>query len=89
MDDKLENGKQADLEQLLEDIKVVLHDGQELLKAGMSNIRHRARAGAETTDRALKERPYQTIGLVFGLGLMLGLFAAGALSRRRSEFYVD
>jgi ElaB/YqjD/DUF883 family membrane-anchored ribosome-binding protein len=89
MDDKLENGKQADLEQLLDDIKMVLQDGQELLRSGMSNIRQRARVGAETTGRAVKERPYQTMGLVFGLGVLMGLLASSALSRRRYEIDED
>jgi ElaB/YqjD/DUF883 family membrane-anchored ribosome-binding protein len=85
MDDKVENGQQMDLEQFLEDIKVVLRDGQELLKAGMSTVRERARAGAETTSRVVKERPYQSVGVVFGLGILLGLVVSTALSRHRSE----
>jgi len=85
MAEKTENGQQVDLEQFLEDIKVVLRDGQELLKAGMGTVRMRARVGAETTDRFVKERPYQTMGVVFGMGILLGLLASTALSRRSSE----
>ena len=89
MDDKVENGQHVALEQLLEDIKVVLRDGQELLKVGMSSVRERARAGAETTDRVVKERPYQTMGLVFGVGILIGLLASTALTRHGSEIDED
>jgi ElaB/YqjD/DUF883 family membrane-anchored ribosome-binding protein len=85
MDDKVENGQQMDLEQFLEDIKVVLRDGQELLKTGVSTVRERARAGAETTNRVVRERPYQSMGVVFGLGILLGLLVSTALSRDSSE----
>jgi ElaB/YqjD/DUF883 family membrane-anchored ribosome-binding protein len=89
MDDKVENGQHVALEQLLEDIKLVLRDGQELLRAGMTNVRQRARAGCETTDRVVKERPYQTMGLVFGVGILIGLLASTTLSRHRSELDED
>ena len=61
MDDKVENGQHIALEQLLEDIKVVLRDGQELLRVGMSNVRQRARTGEGPFGRtALCRVPVQT-----------------------------
>jgi len=89
MDDKVENGQHVALEQLLADIKLVLRDGQELLRLGVSNVRERARTGAETTDRFVKERPYQTLGLAFGMGVLIGLLASSALSRHGLEFDDD
>jgi ElaB/YqjD/DUF883 family membrane-anchored ribosome-binding protein len=82
MSEKTGNGHNVDLEQFLEDIKVVVRDGQELLKAGLSTMRERARAGAETTGQVVRERPYQTMGLAFGAGVIVGLLACEVWARR-------
>lgn len=78
---KTGNGHNIDLEQFLEDIKVVVRDGEALLKAGASEFRQKAIAGAQTTERLVHERPYQAIGIAFGLGVIVGLLAAGAGTR--------
>jgi len=64
----------------LEDIKTVVRDGQELLKAGATEMKGKALYGVRTTDRAIRKSPYQTVGIVFGVGLILGLIAASSLS---------
>ena len=33
-------------------------------------------AAAKATDRCVREHPYQTIGVAFGLGLLIGVLAA-------------
>jgi ElaB/YqjD/DUF883 family membrane-anchored ribosome-binding protein len=76
---KTGNGHKVDLEQLLEDLKVVVHDGQKLLQAGMSTMKEKALSSAKTTDRAVRERPYQTVAMVFGLGVIVGLLAVGMM----------
>jgi ElaB/YqjD/DUF883 family membrane-anchored ribosome-binding protein len=43
-------------------------------------MKEKALAGARTTDRAIRQSPYQTIGIVFGLGLVVGLLASGLFS---------
>ena len=75
------NGHNVDLEQLVEDIKTVVRDGQELLKHGVTGVKERALTGAKTTDRAVRENPYQTIGILFGAGLIIGLICSGIFSR--------
>ena len=75
-----ENGHGMDLERFLEDIKAVVRDGQELLRIGMGNLTERARSGAQTTVRLAKEKPYKTVGIAFGLGILAGLLVAGAFS---------
>ena len=85
MREKTGNGHNINLEQFLEDIKVVVRDGQELLKAGLSTVKEQARVGAESTGRVARERPYQTVGIAFGLGVLVGLLASGALASRSSE----
>jgi len=72
------NGHHVDLEQFMEDIKTVVRDGQELLKAGAIGVKEKALAGARSTDHAVRANPYQTIGIVFGLGLIAGLLFSGA-----------
>jgi len=85
-------------EKLLQDLRAVVHDGEELLKAGARDLSERGVAarerlaaalevaketrlklqeqamnGARATDRAIREYPYQSIGIAFGVGLLLGI----------------
>ena len=74
-----------DLDTFLEDIKTVVRDGQELLKTGAGQVKEKALYGARTTDQAIRKSPYQTLGIIFGVGLIIGLVAAGALSGSSEE----
>jgi ElaB/YqjD/DUF883 family membrane-anchored ribosome-binding protein len=85
-------------EKLLQDLKAVVQDGEELLKAGVEDLgergmaardrlsaaleaakatrerlQERAVAGAHATDRMIREHPYQTIGIGFGVGMLIGI----------------
>jgi ElaB/YqjD/DUF883 family membrane-anchored ribosome-binding protein len=89
---------EASTEQLLQDLRAVVNDGEELLKAGMAELgergtaakeklaaalemaketqrklQERAIASARATDRAIREHPYESIGIAFGVGLLLGV----------------
>jgi ElaB/YqjD/DUF883 family membrane-anchored ribosome-binding protein len=89
---------EASTEKLLRDLQAVVHDGEELLKAGMQNLgekglaaRERLNAalevaretqkklqqhaieGAKATDKVIREHPYQSIGIAFGIGMLLGI----------------
>jgi ElaB/YqjD/DUF883 family membrane-anchored ribosome-binding protein len=77
---KTGNGHAVDLETFLDDIKTVVRDGQELLKAGAGEVKQKAIYGVQTTDRAIRKSPYQTIGIVFGVGIVVGLLASGLFS---------
>jgi ElaB/YqjD/DUF883 family membrane-anchored ribosome-binding protein len=74
------NGHNIDLEQFLDDIKTVVRDGEELLKAGVSEAKQRALTHVKTTDRAVRENPYKTLGIVFGLGVLVGVLAVGSFT---------
>jgi ElaB/YqjD/DUF883 family membrane-anchored ribosome-binding protein len=76
---KTGNGNNVNLERFLDDIKTVVHDGEELLKVGMSEVRQRALAGAQSTDLVVREHPYQSLGIAFGLGVVVGVLIAGGL----------
>jgi ElaB/YqjD/DUF883 family membrane-anchored ribosome-binding protein len=82
---KTGNGHSVNMETFLEDIKTVVRDGQELLKAGAGEVKERAISGAKTTDRAVRKNPYQTIGIVFGVGIVVGLLASGLLGGGSEE----
>lgn len=85
-------------ERLLEDLKAVVHDGEELLKAGVHDLSEqgvaarerlaaavdvaretrrklelKAREGARVADRYIRENPYQSIGMAFGIGMLIGV----------------
>jgi ElaB/YqjD/DUF883 family membrane-anchored ribosome-binding protein len=85
-------------EKLLQDLKAVVHDGEELIKAGAMDLSERgmaarerlaaalkaaketgrkleekAVAGAKATDRAIREHPYQALGIAFGVGMLIGV----------------
>jgi len=85
-------------ERLLQDLKAVVHDGEELLKAGAQELgerglaarerlaaalevaketrrrlQERAVASAQATDKLIREYPYQSIGIAFGVGMLFGI----------------
>ncbi len=91
---------EASTEKLLQDLQAVVHDGEELLRAGAQNLsergmaarerlaaalevaketqqklQERALAGAKATDKLIREHPYQSIGVAFGIGMLLGILA--------------
>jgi ElaB/YqjD/DUF883 family membrane-anchored ribosome-binding protein len=86
MQTKTENGHNVDMEQFLEDIKAVVRDGEELLRAGVTTVKSRAIDKAKQTDRVVRQYPYQSLGIVFGVGLVLGLLAVSMFSRGSDEF---
>jgi ElaB/YqjD/DUF883 family membrane-anchored ribosome-binding protein len=73
------------VENFLEDIKTVVRDGQELLRVGAQEMKGKAMYGAKLSDRAIRKSPYQTVGIVFGVGLIVGLLAASSYSRGSRE----
>jgi ElaB/YqjD/DUF883 family membrane-anchored ribosome-binding protein len=45
------------------------------LKAVMQRAQEKAVERAKAADKVIRDRPYQTIGLAFGLGLLIGILA--------------
>lgn len=45
----------------------------ESAKAACHRLEQNAVAGARATDRAIREHPYQSAGIAFGLGLLIGV----------------
>jgi ElaB/YqjD/DUF883 family membrane-anchored ribosome-binding protein len=88
-------------EQLASDLKTVVHDAEELMKAtagqaGEKVAQARSRlaaaiesakasyqraqektiAAAKATDQTIRAHPYESIGIAFGLGLLVGVLVA-------------
>ena len=42
-------------------------------KAGLSRINEKAVEGAKATDRVIRANPYQSIGVAFGIGILIGV----------------
>ncbi len=82
---KTGNGPAADLERFLEDLKVVVRDGQELLKSTATTVKEQAIARAESGRELVREHPYQALGVVFGLGVLFGIVVFGLWNRREDE----
>jgi len=85
-------------EKLLQDLRAVVQDGEELLRGYAKDLsergvaarerlaaalevaretrkklEQRAAAGARAADRVVHEYPYQSIGVAFGVGVLLGI----------------
>jgi ElaB/YqjD/DUF883 family membrane-anchored ribosome-binding protein len=85
-------------ERLVGDLKVLMRDGEELMKAmagqaGEKVAEMRSRlvaviesaratchrleektvAAAKVTDRTIREHPYESVGIAFGVGLLVGV----------------
>jgi ElaB/YqjD/DUF883 family membrane-anchored ribosome-binding protein len=45
------------------------------LKAIVQNAEQKAVERAKAADRVVRDHPYQTIGVAFGLGLLIGVLA--------------
>ncbi len=44
-------------------------------KASCQSLQEKAVEGARATDKVIREHPYQSIGIAFGLGLLVGVLA--------------
>jgi ElaB/YqjD/DUF883 family membrane-anchored ribosome-binding protein len=53
--------------------------GRETLEDLKDRAIARAKAGAKATDEAIRENPYQAVGIALGVGVLLGYF----LGRRK------
>ena len=88
-------------EQLASDLKTVVHDAEELMKATagqagekVSEARNRltaalesaketcqrleekAAAAAKATDHVIREHPYESLGIAFTVGLLIGVLVS-------------
>jgi ElaB/YqjD/DUF883 family membrane-anchored ribosome-binding protein len=50
-----------------------LADGLEAAKQSCRRLEDKAIDGAKAADKAIREHPYQSIGVAFGVGLLIGV----------------
>lgn len=54
-------------------LAVRLKDARVQLEQMESTVRAKAVEGARETDKVIREHPYETLGVAFGLGLLVGV----------------
>jgi ElaB/YqjD/DUF883 family membrane-anchored ribosome-binding protein len=52
----------------------------ESARESCSELEDKARNGARATDKLIRHNPYQTAGIAFGIGLLLGVLATARRS---------
>lgn len=90
-EESMRTGNETTPEKLMQDLNVLVRDGEELLKSGAHEARaklgqvldsakatglklkEKAAERAKATDQVIREHPYQSIGLAFGVGLLIGV----------------
>jgi|SRR5579859_1141786 len=58
-------------------LSAALDSGKEMF----GRVKEKAMDSAKATDEALREHPYQTIGIAFGLGALIGYLTSRRCSR--------
>ena len=58
-----------------------LRTALERLKARAEQVKQRAGASARATDRLIRDNPYRSLALVFGVGMIAGMI----VNRRRGD----
>ncbi len=76
----MEVTKRVDTEQ--GELRAKLEAATEKAKALCQKLQEKTAAAAKATDDAVREHPYQAIGIAFGLGVLIGVLAARS---RRGE----
>ncbi len=100
METKSAQDIEASTEKLLQDLKAVIKDGEQLLRAGARELGERSSAArerlnaalevakdtqrrfqegalstAKATNLVIREHPYESLGIAFGIGVLLGILA--------------
>lgn len=77
----------SDSEEILQDSANIASDKAQELRQRLSQavetakttcrrLEEKAVAGAKATDKVIRDHPYQTIGVAFGVGLLIGVLAS-------------
>ena len=58
------------------DVRMRLSSAIESAKATYRRLEEKAVAGAKATDKVIREHPYESLGVAFGLGLLVGVLVS-------------
>jgi ElaB/YqjD/DUF883 family membrane-anchored ribosome-binding protein len=71
--DELLQASVGQTEDKLSEVHSRLAAAVESAKASCHRFEEKAIAGAKAADRAIREHPYESLGVVFGVGILIGL----------------
>jgi ElaB/YqjD/DUF883 family membrane-anchored ribosome-binding protein len=60
----------------VKEIRGRLSDALDSAKASCEKLQDQAADAARATDRVIRRRPYESIGVAFGLGLLIGILVS-------------
>ena len=61
------------------ELRAKLEAAVEKAKAACESLQEKTTAAAKATDQAVREHPYQAVGIAFGVGVLIGLLVARCL----------
>jgi ElaB/YqjD/DUF883 family membrane-anchored ribosome-binding protein len=59
-----------------QEMRLRLSSAIDSAKATYRRLEEKAVAGAKATDRVIRDHPYESLGIAFGLGLLVGVLVA-------------
>ena len=62
-------------EKLVQDVQVLIKDGEDLLRNSCQGLGDQSRFTAEQAKEAVRRYPYASVGAAFALGLLVGLLS--------------
>ena len=74
--EELMNATAAQAGEKVSEVRGRLATALESAKAACARLEEQTVAAAKATDRTIREHPYQSIGIAFGLGLLVGVLVA-------------
>jgi ElaB/YqjD/DUF883 family membrane-anchored ribosome-binding protein len=78
--EELINETEGNVSEKVREARARLNAALDRAKETCGEWREKAISGARATDRSIREHPYQSIGVAFALGVLIG-----ALANRRGE----
>jgi ElaB/YqjD/DUF883 family membrane-anchored ribosome-binding protein len=63
----------GDLGEKAREARARLAASLESAKTGLYQIEDKALAGAKATDKVIRDHPYESLGIAFGVGLLIGV----------------
>lgn len=63
----------GDVSDKAKDVRARLRDAVDRAKSSAADLQAQARAGARKVDEVVREHPYESMGVAFGVGVLLGV----------------
>ena len=69
----LKNAAREGAQQAADATREATHRLTAAMQSAKTNIQEKTTAGARATDRCIREHPYESLGVAFGVGLLIGV----------------